>query len=96
MDADRKELVHRLFALATEVAEAAHETSVSGQAPTLTPGTLTGLAGMLSRRADDLTTGITASGFATVRADQEPERLRRPSTLQLPAPLHARNKNTKQ
>ena len=69
MDADRKELVHRLFALETEVAEAAHETSVSGQAPTLTPETLTGLVGMLSRRADDLTT--VARAIAVVCADDE-------------------------
>ncbi len=35
MDVDRGELVRRLFVLATEFAEAAHETAVTGQASTL-------------------------------------------------------------
>jgi len=32
MDADRKDLVHHLFALATEIAEAVHDTAALGQA----------------------------------------------------------------
>ena len=72
MDADRKELVHRLFALATEIAEAAHETSVSGQASTVAPETLTGLAAMLNRRADNLTTVARAIAVACAVDETDP------------------------
>ena len=54
MDADRKELVHHLFALATEIAEAAHETAVSGQASTMPPAKLIRAAAALRRQGDEL------------------------------------------
>ena len=55
MDADREELVHHLFALATEIAEAAHETAVSGQASTMPPATLVRAAEALCRHGHELT-----------------------------------------
>jgi hypothetical protein len=54
MDADRKELVRRLFVLATEIAEAAHETAVSGQALSAPSAELALAAETLRRRADEL------------------------------------------
>ena len=60
MDADREELVHHLFALATEIAEAAHETAVSGQASTMSPTKLVRAAEALCRHGD----GLTAIGRA--------------------------------
>ena len=56
MDADRKELVHRLFVLATEIAEEAHETAVSGQALSATSDEMALAAETLRRRADELGT----------------------------------------
>lgn len=54
MDEDRAELVHRLFALATEIAEAAHETAVSGQASVIPPAKLVCAAADLCRRGHEL------------------------------------------
>jgi hypothetical protein len=69
MDADRKELVRRLFVLATEIAEAAHETAVSGQALSAPSAELALAAETLRRRADKLgaigRTITIASGGAT-------------------------------
>ena len=54
MDADRKELVHHLFALATEIAEVAHETAISGQASTMPPAKLFRAAAALCCQGDEL------------------------------------------
>ena len=54
MDTDRKELVHRLFVLATEVAEAAHEIAAASQSSTAPPAELNLAAESLCRRADEL------------------------------------------
>jgi len=54
MDADRKELVHRLFVMATEVAEAAYDAAVSGQPTTASPAALAAAAEDLCRHADEL------------------------------------------
>ena len=54
MDADRKELVHRLFVLATEIAEAAHEEAVAGQASSASRVNLALAAESLCRRACEL------------------------------------------
>ena len=54
MDADRKELVHHLFALATEIAEVAHGTAVSGQASTMPPAKLIRAADALCRQGNEL------------------------------------------
>lgn len=54
MDADRKDLVHHLFALATEIAEAAHDTAASGQASSMPPAELIGTADALDRHAGQL------------------------------------------
>lgn len=54
MQADRKDLVHHLFALATEIVEAAHEAAASGQAPAMTPDELIRAADALDRHGSDL------------------------------------------
>lgn len=54
MDDDRIELVTHLFALASELAEAALDAAVSGQAATASPSALAASARSLCRRADDL------------------------------------------
>lgn len=54
MDADRKDLVHHLFALATEIAESAHETTASGQASSMHPAELIRAADTLDRQAGEL------------------------------------------
>jgi hypothetical protein len=75
MDADRKELVRRLFVLATEIAEAAHETAVSGQALSAPSAELALAAETLRRRADELkaiggTISITAGHEASKSASE--------------------------
>lgn len=73
MDADRKELVHRLFVLATEIAEAAHETATSGQASTVPHAALIFAAEALCRRADELkAVGRTISIAAGRKAPESP------------------------
>jgi len=54
MDADRKDLVHHLFALATEIAEAAHDTAALGQASSMPPAELIRTADALDRHAGAL------------------------------------------
>ena len=55
MDIHRKELAHRLFVQTTEIAEAAHETAMSGQAATAQPAQLVIAAKALCRRGEELT-----------------------------------------
>jgi len=54
MDADRKDLVHHLFALATEIAETAHEVAASGQASSMPAGDLIRAAEALDHHAGEL------------------------------------------
>jgi len=54
MDADRKDLVHHLFALATEIAEAVHDTAASGQASSIPAADLIRAADALDRHAGEL------------------------------------------
>jgi|GEM_PF-2304074 len=72
MDADRRDLIHHLFALATELAEAAHETAASGQASDMPRTELIRVAAALDRHADDLQAIARAIGIAARLDHTEP------------------------
>lgn len=65
MDADDKELSHHLFAVATRIAEAAHDAAVSGQAPDIPAANLIRAAEDLDRHGGDLQTIARAIRVAT-------------------------------
>lgn len=54
MDADRRELIQRLFAVATMIASEAEELAVNGQSPKLSSRQYQATARQLLKRADDL------------------------------------------
>ena len=54
MDADRRQLVHHLFALTTEIAEMAHDVAVSGQGLSMPPADLIRAADTLDHLSGDL------------------------------------------
>jgi len=60
MDRDHKELARRLFVLATEIAEEAHEAALSGQDAAAPTGTLIAAAESLGREAQELQAVATA------------------------------------
>ena len=54
MDENRRELVRRLFAAATEMTETAHEAAIAGQSEALTAGAYAGAARRLQAAARDI------------------------------------------
>lgn len=76
MDADRKDLVHHLFALATEIAEAAHDTAALGQASSMPPAELIRAADALDHHADELQAIARAIAVATAgdRTESSPKK----------------------
>lgn len=54
MDADRKDLVHHLFALATEIVEVAHQAAALGQASSMPAVDLIRAADALDHYAGEL------------------------------------------
>lgn len=71
MDPDRKDLVHHLFALATEIAEVAHQTAALGQASSMPPGELIRTADALDHYAGDLQ--AIARAIAVAAGEYRPE-----------------------
>lgn len=77
MDADSKDLVHHLFALATEIAEAAHEVATSGQPLSMPAAELIRTADALDRHTDELQAiarviAVTAGGDRTDATPEKP------------------------
>ena len=72
MDAERRDLVHHLFALATEIAEAAHERAASGQALAMPRTDLIRAAAALDRHANDLQAIARAIAVAARAGHTEP------------------------
>jgi len=77
MDADRKDLVHHLFALATEIAEAVHDTAALGQASSIPPADLIRTADALDHHAGELQAiaraiAVAAAGDRTESSAEKP------------------------
>lgn len=67
MNADQRELIQRLFAVATMIASEAEEIAITGQSPKLSKGQYKALAVRLLRRSKDLTTAVEAIGILASR-----------------------------